>query len=808
MKKDKSLTLFNKAVALHRAGSLEGAETLYRDLLRENPNHADALHLLGTIMAAKKDLVAAEGTLRKAVEKAPKQAAFHNSLGQVLLKKGQTDEAAAAFQRAVSLDPGLAQAHFNLGKISKAAGRADEAKTFFEKTLNLAPHHLAARNNLGNLLQQAGDNDGALACFEAVLKINPRQAEAHYNIGNIHKLREEVEPAARYYEQAIACNPGFVPPYIGLARIHLANRRNDLAESLIRKALRMDPKNGEALSELANLYLREGRIEEAVPVFLAAIRVSPEKAELHGALATAYSIRGATSQAMASFEKALELDPDSARTRFSYGNLLESSGNREGALEAYRRVMALDPDFATQVFYYQFQLEIKLGMWEHYEKKVAELVRRTEDYLALEKPPYDLSPLILNYFPVPGHMHKAVATRKAKLIDDNMASARAAFAFVHPKNAFGRLRIGYLSPDFREHAVGIVINDIFKHHDTENFEIFAYSLVDVDDDTSRKLKTECEHFVDVSKVSPRKAAAIIYNDHPHILIDLAGYTTFSRPEVLALRPAPIQASAIGYPNTMGAGFIDYILADRWLIPEEMQDAYTERVVRLPHAFPSSAFAISDKPMTRSDAGLPEAGFVFCCFNAVYKMEPETFGAWMEILREADNAVLWLSAASDAIRQRLTDRAVAHGVDAGRLVFAEKLPHPEYMARYQLADLFLDTFLYTAGSTAVCALHGGVPVLTRTGPTNASRMGASICAAAGMEETICPDTEAYIQRAVHLARHPEEAAALKEKLAANQKTAPLFDPAAYTRGVEAACRKMWERYESGQSPEAMTITNSG
>jgi len=255
---------------------------------------------------------------------------------------------------------------------------------------------------------------------------------------------------------------------------------------------------------------------------------------------------------------------------------------------------------------------------------------------------------------------------------------------------------------------------------------------------------------------------------------------------------------------MGAGFIDYILADRWLIPEEMQDAYTEKVVWLPHAFPSSAFAVSDKPMNRAGAGLPETGFVFCCFNAIYKMEPETFAAWMDILKQTDGSVLWLSAISSDIRRRLKERAAAHGVDADRLVFAEKLPHPEYMARYQLADLFLDTFLYTAGSTAVCALHGGVPVLTRTGPTNASRMGASICAAAGMEETICTDTQTYIQRAVHLARYPQEAAALKEKLAASKKTAPLFDTSTYTRGVEAACRKMWERYESGQAPAPFTI----
>ena len=352
------------------------------------------------------------------------------------------------------------------------------------------------------------------------------------------------------------------------------------------------------------------------------------------------------------------------------------------------------------------------------------------------------------------------------------------------------MRIGYISPDFRNHPVGKLIFQMFAHHDHSRYEIYAYSTVDIRDDITETIIDGCDFFTDISSLSTEAAAQRIYEDQIHILIDLAGYTNHNRVEVLALQPAPIQIQWLGYPNTMGAEFIQYILADRWLIPPEIATYYTEEVIYLPQAFIASPLPISDKPITRQDFGLSKNAFVFCCFNSHYKIDPQVFEVWMDILQEVPHSVLWLWEGHG--KDNLIQEANKRSIDSKRLVFATSLPHEEYLARYALADLYLDTFIYNAGSTACAALWGGVPLLTLAGNTNAARMGASIAAAAGLETTICHSIDEYKEKAIYFAKHPQELHKLSQQLK-DRTTLPLFQVENFVRQLESALEQIWSKW---------------
>ena len=330
-----------------------------------------------------------------------------------------------------------------------------------------------------------------------------------------------------------------------------------------------------------------------------------------------------------------------------------------------------------------------------------------------------------------------------------------------------------------------------EYHRRPEFEIFAYSLTPVQDEWTEHVRQGCDHFLEVSQQAPLVIAQRIHADGIHILVDLAGYTSHSSTLILALRPAPVQLHYLGYPGTLGADFIPYLLADRHLIPESAVAQYSEQVITLPHAWATTPMTIADPFLSRSDYGLPEHGMVYCCFNGIYKIEPEIFALWMEILKQVPESILWLLDGKNAgSNQRLRQSAHHAGIDPDRLVFAAKQPHAEYLARYRLADLFLDTLVYNAGATAVGALAAGLPILTCPGQHYAARMGASLCQAVGMPELICDSPVAYVREAVALGRSPQRLAALKSRLAAAVDTAPLFQPQVLVATLEDAYRRLW------------------
>ena len=342
--------------------------------------------------------------------------------------------------------------------------------------------------------------------------------------------------------------------------------------------------------------------------------------------------------------------------------------------------------------------------------------------------------------------------------------------------------------------MGRLVYQLFQHFDRDRFEIYAYSTVDVNDHITQAVRSGCDTFVDLSPLSTEAAARRIYSDGIQIVVDLAGYTIGNAASILALQPAPIQAQWLGYPDTMGADFIQYYLGDRTLITDDIAKHYTEEIIYLPHTFVASHLEISTRSITREEFSLPDDAFVFCCFNSHYKITPELFDLWLRILERVPQSVLWLASGGGMDNLRL--EAQKRGLAGDRLIFADKIPHEEYLARYALADLYLDTFVYNAGSTATAVLWSGLPILTCPGNTNASRMGASICMAAGLEAAICSSAAEYEAQAVYLATHPQELARvsqqLQEKLKSEATYPPLFQLEDFARSFETAFEQMWTR----------------
>ncbi len=692
-----------------------------------------------------------------------------------------------------------AVAAFHRGRELKKQGKLEEAAACFREAISRDRNYIAAYNNLGNLLQSQGKTLEAIAFYQQALQLNPNLAVAHCNLASARQLQGEIEPAIAGYREALRLKPDFFLAHHNLGKLLAGQGKLLEAESCYQQALSLQPNNGRVYLDCGYLREQQGRWKEAIACFRRAISCQPDLAEAYNSLGSVLQAHGLEEQALVNYQRALQLDPNFAQAHFKLGELYNAREKFPEALAHYERALAIQPE-ATNVFYSLSYLRVQMCDWKDYRSRIEELIRRTETHIRNNTAAF-LSPLMLSSFPVPLSLHAEVGRYYGKLVkkfagcDDFQKATKSDR---NPK----KLRVGYLSPDFRTHPVGILLHQLFQNHDRSGFEIYAYSLVDVKDNFRQSIEAGCDVFVDFSEMSTLAAAQRIQTDGIHILVDLAGYTTYSRPDILALQPAPVQCSYLGFPDMTGADFIQYMLADTWLISEEFSRHCPEKIVFLPHYFAASEVEISEKPVSRQEFGLPAEGIVFCCFNYPRKIDPNVFEVWMRILQQVPESVLWLyDGKSSFVVENLRRQATACGIAPERLVFASNLPLSEYLARYQLADLFLDTFIYNGGATAIGALQAGVPLLSLPGDTFAARMGASICAAAGLEEMICHSREEYEQRAVYLATHAEELAAIRRKLQENRHSAPLFDMPQFARNLEAAFRQMW-----AESMDFDTATN--
>jgi predicted O-linked N-acetylglucosamine transferase (SPINDLY family) len=852
-----------RAVASHHAGDLTGAEQIYQKIIAAKPDHFDANHLLGLLRYQCGHHEEAERLIRLALATNPEDPAALCNLGAVLRELKQPDDALASFDKAIALQSDYADAHYNRGNTLKDLNRPEEAIESYGKAIAFKPNYAKAYNNRGISLQRLKRLDEALASYENAITLRPDDADAYYNRGNTLTALRLLDQAVASYDKAIALKPGYAKAHKnrGIALQHLM--RLDEAIVSYDRAIALEPDNAEAFIARGITFRHLKRLDDALASFDQAIRCRPDNAEAHyhrgntlsglrrpdealisydnaialtsdapfyNNRAVALNEMSRSKEALLNCDKAIELNPIDAKAHNNRAVALIELNRNQEALECCERAIALNPNYTDahnnrgfvlkilgrhddalgsfeKVISLEPSYDFAYGAWAHtkmqmcdwrgYGNLIAHLAEK------LERAENAVQPFqILGLSDAPGLQRTtAEIWVRAKCPPNN------AIAKIPKRQKRDKLRIGYYSADFRKHPLAFLMAELFERHCRSQFEVIALSFgSDTGDFMRQRLEAAFDRFIDVRGQSDRDVALLSRELGIDIAVDLGGFTTNSRPNIFSMRAAPIQVSYLGYPGTMGAEYIDYLIADQTLIPEPDQKYYAEKIAYLPDTYlvNDSTRPIADRTFTRAELGLPKDAFVFCCFNNNWKITPEIFDCWMRLLERISGSVLWLLEDNATAARNLRTEAENRGIDSDRLIFAQRIPVAEHLARHRVADLFLDTLPYNAHTTASEALWCGLPVLTRIGDAFAGRVAASLLNAIGLSELITTTPEAYDSLAIELATKPETLSEIRRKLASNRLTTPLFDTQLFTKHIEAAYTSMYELYQADLGPDHIYV----
>jgi protein O-GlcNAc transferase len=643
-------------------------------------------------------------------------------------------------------------------------GNFGVAERIYRSIVAGQPENFAALHLLGMLLHQRGKAEAAVPFLERAIRLKADDAEMHSNLGVALSEAKRFEEAVASYHRALALEPNLAGVHSNLGVALAALKRFDEAIASYRRALELAPENAEALNNLGLALLDIGNAEEAARSFRTALAVRPEWSVALVNLGNALTALKLYPDAIQAFDAALKHDPEHGYARalrlFLKRQICDWSDHDEE-----RRITAE-----------------KGGGW-----------RKDRDLPS----PFMILPLTDD---------PRVQLECARAYAAQYEVASSSFRPGAPRRA-GRdkIRLAYLSPDFRQHATSILLADLIEAHDRDRFEVTAISYGPDDGSAMRRRMAEAfDRFVDVRTMSDGEAARGMRELEIDIAVDLSGYTTHARTRILAQRPAPIQVGYLAYPGTTGSAWIDYLITDRFLTPPDLQPFFTEKFAVLPDCFQVNSFREpAERTPAREECGLPPAGFVFCSFNNSYKIAPELFAIWMRLLQHVPGSVLWLLGENAWASENLRREAAQLGIDPARVVLAPRAPYAEHLGRHRHADLFLDTLPYNAATTASDALWAGVPLLTCPGRSFVSRIAGSLLSTVPLPELIAPSLEEYERRALHLASHPAELRSLRHKLA-EHKAERLFNPRRFRQHIEAAYARMWESWRRGERPRSFAI----
>lgn len=684
--------------------------------------------------------------------------------GARLLSQGLTDEAIAQFKASLARNRYLPQTHFNLALAYMQKSETVRAIDHLRQVIDLSPTDYEAFNLLGHLLMTVGNIEAAISCFDKAVQLNPMLVEGYYNLGVAYMNQGRFQDAIRFYKQSLRLFPG-----------------NSIVEN-----------------NLGVTYQKLGDDKQAARHFLKALKLNPTNAQAHVNLGSLY-LNHNPFTAGKYFAKALALDPDLETAHYNLGVCLRIIGDVEGSIQQLSISLSQDPDFYPTYGQLLHQLR-EACQWQrcqelHTQMQSLEPVDRhgLTAHTPFTSVVYDPDPQ--RNLEVARIWSQAAAAKVAQFKD----------TFQHRKRG-ARLRVGYLSNDFRDHATTHLITGLIRAHDKKHFEIKLYSYGPNDTSRYKKQLLEFAPCTELGSISDLEAAAEIAADKLDVLVDLKGHTSGARLEILAQRPAPVQVHLLGFPGSTGADFIDYIVVDRVLVPPGEEAMMSEQCVVMPHSYQptDNLQPIRDHRISLEKMLVDASGPVMACFNHPYKITPEVFDIWLEALRLHPEATLCLLATNNTQIDSLTNYATQQGITLSQLKFLPKMKKSYHLARLALFDLCLDTTPCNGMTTTTDALYAGVPVLTTHGTHIASRVSTSLVTAVGMSELSVSNLSAYRKKLLRLLDHPYELTALKHWLIDSKATASLFDTTGYTKALEEGYRQIVARYRSGLAPTRIEV----
>lgn len=758
---------FERACSLKQQGQIAEATVICREILELRPDHFESVVVLAEIAASEGDPEKAIELYAKFIELTPNHAPAYYKRGNLLNERNQMQAALADYDQAVALDPAYANAFCNRGVVLCRLDRLDSSLASYNRAIALNPADALAFYNRGSVLRQLKRSEEALASYDQAIEINPDYAEAYYNRSVLLTELKKWDVALASADHAIALNP-------------------DLAEAHCSRGI--------LLTELRQWNAALASVDRA-------IALKPDLAEAYCCRGNVFSALRQDETAIANYNQALILNP---RYADAFHNRALALGNLKqfvAAIESYDQALACNPDFHF-LLGMRRHAQMNICDWHDLESDIHRLGAGIENGEAVSPP-----------FPILALLDSQSLQRKAAEIwVRERHPPHQALPAIPRRPEHGRLRIGYFSGDFREHPMSYLMAGLFEAHDRSKFELSAFSLgPHVQDDMRKRLETAFDRFIDVQEKSDQGVALLARQMAIDVAVDLGGFTRDARPNIFAMRAAPLQVSFLGYPGTMGAQYIEYLIADRTVIPQNSQPHYTEKIIYLPDSYWPNSYRINeerrgmaDRVFSREEFGLPRTGFVFCCFNNTYKITPGIFDRWMGILRRVEGSVLWLFEENPSLANNLRQEAERRNVRAQRLIFARRIPLPDHLARHRAADLVLDTLPCNAHTTASDALWAGLPVVTCVGGAFAGRVAASLLTALRLPELITANLEDYENLAVELALNPQRLAEIRQKLAEHRLTTPLFDTSLFAGYLETAYTKIHARCQAGLPPEHIDV----
>ena len=688
------------------------------------------------------------------------------ALGAALGRQGRHAQSLQALDEALRVDPRDHQACCNRANALLELGREEEALAGYAQALHLRPDHVEALRGQALALRRLGRAEQALSALDALSRLKP---------ADIHDLQARA------------------------ATLHGLGRPQP-ALSACDEILRLQPDDASALDHRGNLLFELRRLPEALASLDQAIRLRPDNAAALNNRGTVLQEMGRLEDAVASYDAALRAAPGDAVALRNRAIALARLKRMDEAVQSSRRALQAAPD-ADFILGEYLHAKMHACDWQG----LAEDLGRVADGVAAGK--RVIAPLQLLALVDDPVLHRQAAAIHATSTCGSIADSGQPWRPAPGRGLQERIRVGYYSADFHGHATCALIAEMLESHDQERFETFAFSFGPrIDDAMRRRVSRAFSRFSNVSGHDDAQVARQSRELGIDIAVDLKGYTQDSRPRLFAHRCAPVQVSFLGYPGTLASPCYDYVIADRTVIPPEERANYSEQVVYLPgsHQPNDAKRAISERVFTRAELGLPERGFVFCCFNNNFKILPATFGAWMRMLQAVPGSVLWLLEDNAAASRHLRQHARGAGVDPARLVFGPRMRLDEHLARHRQADLFVDTLPYNAGTTASDALWTGLPVLTCAGRSFASRLAASLLHSLGLSELVTHTRAEYEAQAIAIARDPARLAALRQRLAQARTRSTLFDGRDHARRIETAYGAMHARRLAGLPPVALEV----
>lgn len=732
------------------------------------------VRMLGLAAACARELrlhEKAASYLRTLATAQPDAAAVRCDLGMVLKALGRHAEAEAMLAEAIRLDPHLVAAHVNQGNLMKLLGRPGEAESAYRHAIELRPGHVDALFNLGILMEEQRRGGEAEALYRQVLAQDSKRAEVHHSLGRLYAQQSHDTEAEAAYREAIRLVPNFADAHYHLALVLIKAHRYQEALAALRRALDANPRHAHALNCFGNIMAATGR---------------PDKADM-------------------AYKRAIEIQPDSAdvncNLHCNLGNMLMLERRFEEAEAHFRRAFAFDSNRGYALGQAVMCARQRYS-WDRFDADGQAIIN------ALDAGITGIPPLIVQLLPEtdPDRSRQAGLLCAQGKLAGLLERLPIVESTLHPHHE--RLRIGYLSSDFHDHATMHLLGGVLEAHDRRRFEVHGYSCgPDVQDQARNRACAVLEHFIELRGMSHADAVARIAADEIDILVDLKGYTQDARLEIVAARPAPVLVSWLGYPGSMGhPRLADYIIGDSIVTPLAEAHFFSETLALMPHCYqPNDRTRTIDAGPSRADEGLPVDAVVFCSFNQAYKLGPGMFDVWCQLLRDVPRSVLWLLDPGENGANNLRKEAAVRGISAERIVFAPKKPQGAHLARLTLADIALDTYPCTSHTTGSDALWAGVPLVTMRGNIFASRVAASLLHSIGLPELITDCQDAYLDLARQLALNKARRSALRKKLSAKRLKTPLFDTAGFARDLETLYARIWSDHGKGVR---MPICNCG